>query len=70
MDQEQANAETSGSKESAEQAPRIDWDNPNTLAGDAPAMPRWPLIASIVVYSGWLVFLVVMAYMRVSTTPQ
>ncbi len=67
MDQEQAQVEAS---ESVEQAPRIDWDNPDTPAGDAPAMSRWPLIASIVVYSGWIVFLVAMAYMRVSTTSQ
>lgn len=49
---------------------RIDWDNPDTLAGDAPPMPRWPLMMSIVVYAGWLVFLVVMAYMRINTTAQ
>ncbi|HNO80396.1 MAG TPA: hypothetical protein PKN33_20305 [Phycisphaerae bacterium] len=70
MDQEQRSAESSESAEVATKEPRIDWNNPDTPAGDAPAMSSWPLVASVVVYSGWLVFLVVMAYMRVSTTPQ
>ncbi len=70
MDQEQVKAESSETNETAAQTPRIDWDNPDTLAGDAPAMSSWPLVASIVVYSGWFIFLVIMAYMRVSTTPQ
>lgn len=63
-------ASNAESKETPQPAPRIDWDNPNTLAGDAPPMPRWPLMLSIVVYAGWLVFLVVMAYMRLNTTAQ
>jgi hypothetical protein len=70
MDQEQTSAESPESKEPVPQAPRIDWDNPDTLAGDAPAMSSWPLVASIVVYSGWFIFLVIMAYMRVTTTSQ
>ncbi len=70
MDQEQTSAEAAGLEESVERTPRIDWDNPNTLAGDAPPMSRGPLIASIIVYSGWFVFLVIMAYLRVTTTSQ
>ena len=70
MDQEQVSAEASESKEPVQQAPRIDWDNPDTLAGDAPAMSSWPLVASVIVYAGWFIFLVIMAYMRVTTTSQ
>ncbi|GJM24971.1 MAG: hypothetical protein DHS20C16_13860 [Phycisphaerae bacterium] len=70
MNQEQVSPEATESKEQEQPAPRIVWDNPDTLAGDAPAMSRGPLIASIVVYAGWFIFLVIMAYMRVSTTSQ
>ncbi|NOX59754.1 MAG: hypothetical protein GXP29_12990 [Planctomycetes bacterium] len=63
----EANAQTT---DEPQREPRIDWDNPDTLAGDAPPMSRVPLILSIVVYAGWLVFLVSMAYMRIRTTSQ
>ncbi len=68
--QEQTSATNATAQDAPQREPRIDWDNPNTPAGDAPAMPRWPLMLSIVVYGGWLVFLVVMAYMRMHTTDQ
>jgi len=47
----------------------IDWSDPSVPAGDAPPMPRWPLILSAVAYALWLCFLVAMAILRYQTTP-
>lgn len=44
------------------------WDDPNVPAGNAPPLPRWPLIASAVVFALWVVFLIAMAIVRVRTT--
>jgi hypothetical protein len=35
------------------------------IAGDSPALPRWPLIAAALAWGGWLVFLVVMLVLRI-----
>ena len=43
------------------------WDN-NLPAGDSPPLPRWPLTASIVAYSLWMVFLVSMMILRLATS--
>lgn len=48
--------------------PKYDWDDPNIPAGDAPLMPRWPLVLSAVAWCGWLVFLVAMMVLRLRTT--
>jgi hypothetical protein len=47
---------------------RNDWMDPNVPAGDAPALPRWPLVVSALAFCGWLAFLVSMAALRVKTT--
>ena len=57
-----------GRAEIEESKPKYDWADPNVPAGDSPPMPRWPLIASAVVFGLWLVFLVIMAIVRVKTT--
>ncbi|NLX12075.1 MAG: hypothetical protein GXY44_00265 [Phycisphaerales bacterium] len=43
------------------------WDN-DLPAGDSPPLPRWPLIASIVVYCLWMVFLIAMLIVRLTYT--
>ena len=48
--------------------PKYDWSDPSVPAGDAPSMPRGPMIASIVVYCGWLIFLISMVVLRLKTT--
>ncbi len=43
------------------------WDN-NLPPGESPPLPKWPLTASIVAYSVWMVFLVAMMIVRLTTT--
>jgi len=43
------------------------WDN-DLPPGESPPLPRWPLIASIVAYSCWMVFLVSMMIVRLTTS--
>ncbi|HNQ22408.1 MAG TPA: hypothetical protein PKK06_04875 [Phycisphaerae bacterium] len=47
--------------------PRINWTDPDVPAGNAPPLPRWPLVVTAVLWVGWIGFLVVMAYFRVHT---
>lgn len=47
--------------------PKSIWDN-DLPAGDSPPLPRWPLTASIVAYSLWMIFLVAMMILRLRTT--
>lgn len=47
--------------------PKYDWDDPKVPAGNAPPLPRWPLVASGVAFALWLGFLVVMAIVRTRT---
>lgn len=47
--------------------PKSIWDN-DLPAGDSPPLPRWPLTASIIAYSLWMVFLIAMAVVRLKTT--
>ena len=54
--------------ESEDSKPKYDWADPNVPAGDSPPMPRWPLILSAIAFGLWLVFLVIMAIVRVKTT--
>ena len=61
-------SEDAGDAKERTKEPKINWDDPSTPAGNAPPMPRWPLIASAVVFSAWLVFLVAMAVLRIRTT--
>lgn len=48
--------------------PKYNWDDPAIPAGDAPPLPRWPLILAAAAWGAWLVFLVVMMIMRLGTT--
>lgn len=43
------------------------WDN-DLPPGESPPLPKWPLTASIVAYSCWMVFLVAMLIVRLTTT--
>ena len=39
--------------------PKIDWADPKVPVGNAPPMPRWPLVVLATMWLSWLVFLVV-----------
>jgi hypothetical protein len=55
-------------QQAEESQPKYDWNDPSVPAGDAPPMPRWPLIVSSIAFGLWFIFLVVMAIVRVKTT--
>ena len=40
------------------------WDDPNVPIGNAPPLPRWPLLVSGAAWLGWVVFLVAMLMTR------
>lgn len=40
------------------------WNDPNVPAGDAPPLPRWPLLVASATWSAWMAFLLVMMVMR------
>jgi hypothetical protein len=44
-------------------------EDDNILAGDLPPQPRWPLVLSATLWGLWIVFLFVMMWMRIRTTP-
>ena len=46
--------------------PKSIWDN-DLPAGDSPPLPRWPLTAAISAYALWMVFLVSMMVLRISS---
>lgn len=48
--------------------PKYDWEDPDVPAGDAPRMPWWPLVLSVVAWCGWLAFVAVMMVLRLQTT--
>lgn len=48
--------------------PKIDWRDPNVPAGDAPPLPRWPLVVSAIAFGLWICFLAAMAVVRYQTT--
>lgn len=43
------------------------WNDPNVPTGDAPPLPSWPLLFSVLAWVGWLVFLLVMMVMRLKS---
>lgn len=47
----------------------IDWADPSVPMGDAPPMPKWPLVLTASAWLVWIVFLVVMAFSRGPLTP-
>lgn len=40
--------------------PRIDWEDPKIPVGNAPPLPRWPLVVTGLGWLAWVAFLVVM----------
>lgn len=40
--------------------PRIDWEDPNIPVGNAPPLPRWPLVVIGLVWVAWIVFMFVL----------
>jgi hypothetical protein len=39
---------------------RIDWEDPKIPVGNAPPLPRWPLVVAGMAWLAWVAFLVVM----------
>ncbi|MGD2110871.1 MAG: hypothetical protein PVI86_15945 [Phycisphaerae bacterium] len=46
--------------QSEQDKPRIDWSDPNVPIGNAPRLPRWPLVLMVCVWVAWLGFLLTM----------
>jgi hypothetical protein len=46
----------------------VNWSDPNVPAGNAPSLPRWPLVLSVAIFFLWVIFLIAMAVIRVNTT--
>lgn len=47
--------------------PKSIWDN-DLPPGESPPLPKWPLTLSIAAYSCWMVFLISMLIVRLTTT--
>ena len=43
---------------------RVNWDDPSVPVGNAPPMPRWPLVVSAIAWLAWVVFLIAMLVSR------
>ncbi len=52
-----------GSKKTSEK-PRINWEDPTVPIGDAPAIPRWPVVVNAIAWLAWIGFLVAMVASR------
>jgi len=48
--------------------PKSIWDN-DLPAGDSPPLPKWPLVAAIVAYGAWMIFLLAMMILRLIAPP-
>ena len=49
---------------------RFDWADPAVPAGDAPAnFPRWPIAVGLLVWAGWIGFLIFMVMQRLADAP-
>lgn len=53
--------------EASNTQPKSIWDN-DLPAGDSPPLPRWPLTLSIAAYALWMLFLVAMMIVRLSSS--
>lgn len=40
--------------------PRINWEDPSVPVGNAPPLPRWPLVLFTLAWLAWVMFLVAM----------
>jgi len=43
---------------------RVNWDDPSVPVGNAPPMPRWPLVVTAMAWLAWVVFLIAMLVSR------
>ena len=43
----------------------IDWSDPRVAIGNAPPLPRWPLVLMILVWLAWIGFLLVTSLTRI-----
>ncbi|MEK7731241.1 MAG: hypothetical protein AAB363_05220, partial [Planctomycetota bacterium] len=43
---------------------RVNWDDPSVPVGNAPPMPRWPLVVTAIAWLAWVVFLIAMLVSR------
>ncbi len=60
---EGAPAYADGSKKTSGK-PRIDWEDPTVPIGDAPSIPRWPVVVNAIAWFAWIGFLVAMVASR------
>jgi hypothetical protein len=63
-----AERDTKSDNAGAAKKRKYDWDDPAVPPGDAPAMPRWPILLGVAAWGAWLIFLIVMAVVRIQTT--
>jgi hypothetical protein len=54
-------AEPPGRSTPDEPKPRIDWQDPNVPIGNAPPLPRWPLVLSGLAWLLWIVLMLVLS---------
>jgi len=45
----------------------VNWDDPSVPVGNAPPMPRWPLVVTAIAWLAWVVFLIAMLASRYDT---
>ena len=57
-----------GAAEDTEKEPRINWSDPDVAAGNAPPLPRWPLAVAVILWLGWIGFLLSTALARVPSS--
>lgn len=43
---------------------RVNWDDPSVPVGDAPPMPRWPVVVTAIAWLAWVIFLIAMLASR------
>jgi len=46
---------------------RVNWDDPSVPVGNAPPMPRWPVVVTAIAWLAWVVFLIAMLVSRYDT---
>ena len=43
---------------------RVNWDDPTVPIGNAPPLPRWPLVVTGLAWLAWVVFLITLLISR------
>jgi hypothetical protein len=66
MDENAGSVGQAKDKDSASpgESKKIDWSDPTVPVGNGPKMPAWTLALSVIVWVGWVVFLLVMVMTR------